>query len=199
MANLRVLGISGSPRVDGNTAFAIRRALDVAAAEGFDTEFLCLAGKKIHPCTGCFSCSGGKPCVFHDDMAAILESMKACDGIIIGTPVYFGLVSGQLKTMMDRTVPLRADYGTLLPLSGKVGGGIACANSRNGGQETAIQNIHTYLMQMNIMAVSDGPGFCHAGGTVYGGRAADDEWGLETVENLARNVCAMIRSKRSIS
>jgi multimeric flavodoxin WrbA len=195
MARLRVLGISGSPKPDGNTAFAIRRALSVAAEVGFDTEFLALAGKKIHYCTGCFSCSGGKACVFPDDMASILESMKACDGIIIGTPVYFGLVSGQLKTMMDRTVPLRADYGTPLPLSGKVGGAIACANSRNGGQETAIQNIHTYLMQMNIMTVSDGPGFCHAGGTVSGAKAAEDEWGLKTVENLARNVCAMLLSR----
>jgi multimeric flavodoxin WrbA len=195
MAALRVLGICGSPRTDGNTAFAVRRALAVADREGFDTEFLSLAGKRIHSCTGCFSCSGGKPCIFNDDMAAILESMKACDGIIIGTPVYFGLVSGQLKTMMDRTVPLRADYGIPLPLTGKVGGAVACANSRNGGQETAIQNIHTYLMQMNILAVSDGPDFCHSGGTVCGGKAADDEWGLKTVENLARNVCAMLRSR----
>jgi len=196
VGNGRILGICGSPRADGNTSYAVKRALEVAKAEGFEVEYVGLAGKRVHPCTGCWTCSGGKPCVFKDDMGPILESMLACDGMVVGTPVYFGMLSGQLKAMMDRTVPLRADYGSPLPLAGKVGGAIACANSRNGGQETAIQNIHTYFLQMNMLAVSDGPDFCHAGGTVFGQRAADDEWGLRTVENLARNVCAAIRARR---
>lgn len=187
---MRILGISGSPHREGNTAFALRHALDAARAAGALTEYLSLAGLCIKPCQGCFSCSAQGRCAQRDDMDEVIESMRGADGIILASPVYFGLVSGQLKTMMDRTVCMRARYGGELPLAGKLGGAIACANSRNGGQETAIQNMVVYLMQMGMKAISDGPGFCHSGGTVFG-EADADAWGLETAANLARNMCAL--------
>jgi multimeric flavodoxin WrbA len=190
---MRILGISGSPHAEGNTAFALKHALGAARARGAEAEYLSLAGIDIGPCRGCFACSEKGLCPQKDGMDGVIEKMLGADGIILASPVYFGLVSGQLKTMMDRTVRLRARYGGELPLAGKLGGAIACANSRNGGQETALQNMITYLMQMNMKAVSDGPGFCHSGGTVCG-NAREDDWGLLTAANLAENMCAMLAS-----
>jgi multimeric flavodoxin WrbA len=88
---------------------------------------------------------------------------------------------------MDRCVATRATYGDNFPMSGKIGGAIACANFRNGGQETTLQNLQTSLLQLNYQVVSDGPHYCHSGGTIFG-EASKDIWGLETVNNLANNI-----------
>ncbi|MBN1439431.1 MAG: flavodoxin family protein [Anaerolineales bacterium] len=189
---MKILGISGSPNPGGNTAFAVRHALDILKSEGAHCTFLSLAGKEIHPCTGCWACQKARECRYDDDMAEILAALRGCDGLILGSPVYFGMVSGILKNMMDRTVPLRPAYDQDLELSGKVGGGIACGGFRNGGQETTLQNIHTFLLQQNMRVVSDGRGFSHAGGTIMG-EAKTDTLGLRTVENLARNMYRMLK------
>jgi multimeric flavodoxin WrbA len=187
----KVLGISGSPRNNGNTFYALKHALDVLDKRSFETKYISLSGKNIHPCISCWKCAADGKCWQNDDMTEIIDALMWCDGIIIGSPVYFGMVSGQLKTMMDRCVCIRAHYGDNFPLSGKVGGAIACANSRNGGQETTLQNIQTFLLQMNFQVASDGPRYCHSGGTIMSD-ANKDSWGLETVRNLANNIGNML-------
>jgi len=187
----KILGISGSPRKDGNTSYTVNYALDILAQKGFETRFITLAGRDIHPCTGCWSCSGTGKCVYRDGMEEILLALQWCDGLLLASPVYFGMVSGQMKTMMDRCACIRAKYGDDLLMAGKVGGAIACANSRNGGQETTLQNIQTFLLQMNMLVVSDGLPYCHSGGTIMSD-AAKDAWGLETVGNLAANLGKML-------
>jgi len=188
---MKILGISGSPHRDGNTAFAVRYALEIAGQEGADTQFIPLADKEIHPCIGCFACQKTRKCRFDDDMAEILDAMRWCDGLILGSPVYFGMVSGMMKDMMDRTVLFRPQYDEPMEMAGKIGAGIACAGFRNGGQETTLENIHTYLMQQNLRVINDGEGFSHAGGTIAG-EAKSDELGLRTVGNTARNMIRML-------
>lgn len=89
--------------------------------------------------------------------------------------------------MMDRCVVFRPGYELPLELSGKTGCGIACGGFRNGGQETTLQNIQTFLLQQNIKVINDGSGFSHAGGTIVG-TAKEDSLGLKTIENLANNL-----------
>jgi len=192
---MKILGISGSPRVTGNTAFAVQHALRVIESEGAEINYISLAKKDFGPCIGCWKCEESYRCWQEDSMTEILEAMRWCDGLLIGSPVYFGMISGQLKVMMDRTIPLRPNYGDELPMSGKVGGAIACAASRSGGQETTLQNIHTYMLQMNMLVISDGPNYSHSGGTIME-EAKDDEWGLETVRNLSRNMIHMLKRRR---
>ena len=189
---MNVLGISGSPRAKGDTVYAVRYALDVIEQQGLNTNFVSLAGKDIKPCTGCWRCEKDYACWQDDDMEEILRAMRWCHGLVIGSPVYFGLITGQLKTMMDRCIVMRPNYGDDLPMSGKIGGAIACAASRNGGQEIAIQNIQTFLLQMNMRVISDGPSYSHSGGTLVG-KASEDSWGLETVRNLAMNMVTMLK------
>lgn len=188
-----VLGISGSPRLNGNTTFAVRRALEVIGREGLDTEFISLAGTNIGYCTGCWGCRATHTCVIEDDMVPIYEAVRRCDGLILGTPVYMGLVSGQLKVLMDRTVLFRV--GGAFELSGKVGAGIACGGFRNGGQELALQNIHTFLLQQDMLAVADGPPFSHCGAAIAG-VAEQDELGLRTVDSVALRLAEAARRCR---
>jgi len=128
----------------------------------------------------------------NDDFQKILPKLQdpAVAGLIIGSPVYFGLITGQLKVMMDRSVPIRA-YKRSFGMEGKVGGGIACGAFRNGGQELTLQCIHTFMLQHNMMVVSDGQPYAHSGATIVGS-AKDDELGLKTVTNLAKNIAAML-------
>jgi multimeric flavodoxin WrbA len=179
---MRILGINGSPHDEGNTGYALRYGLSLAEQEGVATQYVWLGDRQIGPCKACFACIHGD-CPQRDDMPAMLESLRACDGVILASPVYVGMVTGPMKTMMDRTVPLRARG--LFELSGKIGGGIACGGFRNGGQELTLQCMHTFLLQQDMQAVADGPPFSHSGAAIVG-TAKDDVIGLQTVRNLVQ-------------
>lgn len=185
---MRILGICGSPHRNGNTSHALRYALDALQARGAETECVFLDDKSIHPCDGCFRCARGS-CAFDDDMKEILEALRKCDGLILASPVYMGMVTGQMKIMMDRTVALRA--GGTFEMSGKVGAGIACGGFRNGGQELTLQNMQTWFLQQNMAALADGPPFSHSGAALCG-KASEDKVGLQTVENLARRMVQVL-------
>ena len=187
---MKVLGISGSPNESGSTAYAVRYALDILKGGGMETRYISLSGRKINPCRGCWTCTKEGKCIFDDDMAEIKDAMIWCDGLILASPVYFGLVTGQVKVMMDRSVPVRV-HNSAFSMAGKVGGGIACGAFRNGGQELTLQCIHTFMLQHNMRLVSDGPPYAHLGATIVG-TAQDDELGLQTVTNLAENIAAML-------
>ena len=187
-----VLGINGSPHQEGNTAYALDYALKILAQEKVKTNAISLAEMDITACDGCFACRSGR-CVHEDDMSSIYDLMRACDGLILASPVYMGMVTGQMKVMMDRTVLFRA--GTRFELSGRVGAGIACGGFRNGGQELTLQNMQTFFLQQDIYAIADGPRYSHSGAAIVG-RSADDEIGLQTVANLARRMAQAVKTRR---
>ena len=189
---MSVLGICGSPHPDGNTAYSLRRALDLIRGLGIATEYVSLANRDITPCDGCFACRRGA-CVHDDGMASIYEALRRCDGLILASPVYMGLVTGQMKVFMDRTVVFRT--GGRFELSGKVGAGIACGGFRNGGQELTLQAMHIYFLQQDMYAIADGPRFSHSGAAIAG-NAGDDVIGLTTVDNLARRVARAVGQLR---
>jgi multimeric flavodoxin WrbA len=191
---MNVLGISGSPNVQGNTAYAVNYALNSLKNQGFQTKFISLANQTINPCQGCWQCIESRNCFQRDDFDGIVTAMRWCDGLIIGSPVYLGMVTGQLKTMMDRSVVLRPKYGEPIEMSGKIGCGIACGGFRNGGQELTLQNIHAFLLQHNMKAISDGPSFSHSGGTIVG-VAAEDVLGLQIIDNMMVNMSFMMKTK----
>jgi len=186
---VNILGINGSPHLEGNTAHALRHALKVIGQEGVETSYLALADKAIAPCRGCFACREGA-CVQEDDMGEVVDAIERCDGLLLASPVYMGLVTGQMKVMMDRTVLFRT--GGRFALSGKVGAGIACGGFRNGGQELTLQAMHTYFLQQDMYAIADGPRYSHSGAAVAG-RAESDQTGLQTVENVARRLARAVK------
>lgn len=185
-----VVGIDGSPRLGGNTEYALNYALEKVQANGIETETIRLRDLEIEYCRGCFSCRGGT-CVHDDQMKDLLPLLERCDGLILASPVYMGMVTGQMKTFMDRSVILRING---FKLGGKFGGGIACGGFRNGGQELTLQNMQTYFLQQDMMAVSDGPRFSHSGAAIVA-VAKEDEVGLRTVEHLADRICRGITER----
>ena len=103
----KILILSTSPRLDGNTEMLADAFADGAKAAGHSCEKLVLPAKKIDYCIGCMACENrsGK-CVLRDDGNAILDKMAKADVLVFATPIYFYNVSGQLKTLLDRTNPL---------------------------------------------------------------------------------------------
>ena len=190
---MNVLGICGSPRPQGNSAYALRQALSVIEQEGIESRYISLVDKEIAPCDGCFACRKGE-CVRKDDMVPTYEAIRRCDGLILASPVYMGLVSGQLKVMMDRTVVFRT--AGRFELSGKVGAGISCGGFRNGGQELTLQSMHTYFLQQDMYTITDGPRFSHSGAAVVGS-APEDSTGMQTVENLAMRIARSMKRLHS--
>jgi multimeric flavodoxin WrbA len=100
---MRALGISGSPRAGGNTEIMVKEALEGAKASGAEIEFIGLAGRSLEGCRACAVCGEGGKCVIEDDMQSIYPKLMAADVVIIGSPIYFGMISAQTKAFIDRT------------------------------------------------------------------------------------------------
>ncbi len=136
---MRVVGISGSPR-KGNTEWMLRKLLKEVARSGIETELICLRETKIRGCNGCLSCEAGGQerigvCRIQDDMQQIYPKIIEADGLALGTPVYFEMLSGLIKNFIDRTCPIWPR------LKGKPVVGIAVAEEGIG---KAINNLRTY-------------------------------------------------------
>ena len=99
---MRILGINGSGRVDGNTAVLVRAVLDGAAEAGAETTLLQLARMTITGCKSCNACKVSRRCVLKDDMSRFYDAAGETDVLVLGSPIYFDQVTGQLKTFMDR-------------------------------------------------------------------------------------------------
>ena len=100
----KILGVVGSPRLDGNTHILVSRILEAAQSEGAVTDIAFLKDLKIRECDGCHVCWNGKPCSKNDDMIKLYEKIMECDVIIFGTPVYWYGPTALMKGFIDRFV-----------------------------------------------------------------------------------------------
>jgi len=112
---MKILGLEGSHRENGNTEKLVKAILESAKENGAETKFYKLTKMNISLCLGCFSCREKGICVTDDAMQFLLEEIQASDVIILGSPVYMWQVSGQTKLFMDRLVPfIKPDFTTRL-------------------------------------------------------------------------------------
>ncbi len=128
-AQMKALGITGSPRKGGNSELIPNHARRAMAEEGIETELISLAGLTILPCTACMACQKEERCIIEDDLMPIYEKMKAADCIILTTPVYYGSATALIKGLMERAGYVARHAGN--QFKGKVGGPLVVA--RRGG------------------------------------------------------------------
>ena len=102
----RVLVIAASLRKNSNSNRLAEEFARGARDAGHEVEQLSLRGRHIDYCLGCLSCQKTGRCVIRDDMAEINDKLAACDAVAFATPIYFYEMSGQMKTLLDRTNPL---------------------------------------------------------------------------------------------
>src|SRR5574344_666657 len=104
--NKKVLVISGSYRKGGNSDTLCDEFIKGATEAGNNVEKINLRDKKIGFCTGCYACQNTGKCIQKDDVQEILDKMEEADAIVMATPIYFYAMCGQMKTLIDRTVPI---------------------------------------------------------------------------------------------
>lgn len=104
---MKVLGINGSPRRQWNTATLLNKALEGAASKGAETELIHLYNLNYKGCMSCFACklidgrSYGR-CAINDDLAPIFKKIEEADAVILGSPIYFGQVTGEMRSFLER-------------------------------------------------------------------------------------------------
>jgi len=194
-----IIGLNGSPNKDGNISVLMAEAMKVCSAMDADTELIrcseALKGLKTPFCIQCQSpcqarCAEGKP------LEKALQSLGRADGIIIGSPVYFGTVSGQLKSFWDKTRSLRSNKRLL----NVVGGAITVGGSSYGGQETTVQAIHHMMLIQGMLVAGDGyfENDCGHMGVMAKRPSSEDRYALERVAILAKRVVEVARATRNI-
>jgi multimeric flavodoxin WrbA len=208
MSGIRILGIVGSPRKDGNTAKMVERALAGASAvTGVETEVYELAGKKIHHCIGCYKCLEKGRCVFEDDLYEFGRKYMEADGIIWGAPVYHMSIPASMKALLDRfgNMLLCRYLGQLqdVPRFNKVCGVLTNGASNYGGQDFALSLLINSCLIMNGIVVSgDTIRDSYIGAAAFTGQAPDplakdnvvkDEKGLACAESVGKRVAEMAR------
>lgn len=102
----KILVLSTSPRMGGNSERIADEFIKGAEEAGHEAEKICLYDKTIGFCKGCLACQHTERCTIHDDASIIVERMRQAEVLAFATPIYFYEMSGQMKTLLDRTNPL---------------------------------------------------------------------------------------------
>lgn len=117
---MKVIGIVGSPRKNGNTNAIVQEVLKGAAEAGAETRTFLLNEMNYRGCQACDYCKSHDRCKLEDDLAGLFEEMKVADGIVFGAPIYFAQFSGQMRLFLDRCYSLiNADFSPRLPVGKK--------------------------------------------------------------------------------
>jgi multimeric flavodoxin WrbA len=182
-----IIGICGSPRKQA-TEFVLEEALRTLQGKGLDTKLWTVRSKWIDYCAHCDYCLTNKECVVQDDLQELYALLAQADGIIFASPVYNGGVSAQTKAVMDRMrAAVAADKNFF---KGKVGMGIVTGGDRNGGQEFALMQIHTFFIINGMIPVSGGFFGANLGATFWSKDSLDgvkqDEEGFRSLRKTIK-------------
>ena len=183
---MKVLVLNGSPHANGCTARALQEIIDTLRQEGVETELLHIGKDAVHGCVSCGFCSKNGRCVFDSDKVnEAARLFESADGLIIGSPVYYGSPNGAALAFMDRLF-----YSTGFDKHMKVGA--AVVSCRRGGNTASFDVLNKYFTISGMPVVSS-----TYWNQVHGFTAADvekDPEGLQTMRNLARNMVFLIRA-----
>jgi multimeric flavodoxin WrbA len=154
---MKILGLSFSPRKQGNTEILLGEALQGAKHDGAEVDLYSISDKDIKPCDGCRACNETGECHIKDDMQSLYDKLLGADGILFGTPIYFYSMTAQAKTVIDRTIALNRPEKSL---ANKVGGVVVVGGSM--GVIDAVKDLYFYMVtrQMlpaNFVAAYAGP------------------------------------------
>lgn len=181
---MKVLLVNGSPRKEGNTYVALNEFAQQLAENGIQSELVWIGTKPVRGCIACNSCHDNR-CVFNDDITnSIIAKMEECDGLVIGSPVYYGQPAGPVCCLQQRMM-----YAGSSVMANKPAAGICVC--RRGGATAAFQSLNMPFQMTNMPVVTS-----QYWNILYGcaeGETALDVEGLQTVRTLANNMSWLIK------
>lgn len=182
---MKVLLINGSPHSKGCTATALGEVAGELEKSGIETEMFWIGHQPIYGCTGCRACRTSGRCVFGDDPTnSCIDRLTECDGVVIGSPVYYAGPNGALCAMLDR-----AFYAAGQSLAGKPAA--AVVSCRRGGASAAFDRLNKYFTISRMPVVSSQYWNAVHGNTPQ--EVRQDEEGMQIMRTLGRNMAWMLR------
>ena len=182
---MKVLLINGSPKAERCTFTALSEVAKTLEAEGIETEIVHIGNQSIRGCIDCRACKKNGKCVFNDIVNEVAPKFAECDGLVVGTPVYYASANGNLISFLDRLF-----FSTPFDKSMKVGAAVVSA--RRGGCSATFDELNKYFTISGMPVASS-----HYWNSVHGrapGEAAQDLEGIATVRNLAKNMTFLMKS-----
>ena len=182
---MNVLMINGSPRPNGNTSLALREMETVFKAEGIETEIIQIGNKAIRGCIACGKCAEKGKCVFDDAVNEIAPKFEACDGLVVGSPVYFASANATLVAFLTRLF-----FSTPFDKTMKVGAAVAVA--RRGGLSATFDELNKFFTIAGMPVASS-----QYWNSIHGraaGEASQDIEGLQIMRTLAKNMSFLMKS-----
>ena len=191
---MKVIGINGSPRKNGNTSILIKAVFHELKKEGIETELINIALKPVRGCKGCYKClkNQNKRCVFDDDIVnECIEKMITADGIILGSPTYFTDVTAEMKALIDRAGTVSITNGSIL--KHKVGGSVVAV--RRGGAIHAFDTMNHFMHYMQMYLV--GASYWNMAYGFETGEVNNDKEGMENMKTLGENMAYLLQKIKS--
>ena len=180
-----VLVLNGSPKPNGCTATALDEVIRTLNEEGIETTLLQIGKEDVHGCISCGYCSRHEGCVFKDKVNEAAKLLEKADGLIVGSPTYYGSPNGTILSFLDRLF-----FSSRFSKQMKVGA--AVVSSRRGGNTANFDVLNKYFTISGMPVVSS-----TYWNQVHGFTAEDvrkDLEGLQTMRNLGRNMAFLIRA-----
>lgn len=182
---MKVLFINGSPHAKGNTYIALHEMEKIFAKENIETEMIQIGSKDIRGCIACRSCVKNGKCVFDDLVNEIAPKFEACDGLVIGSPVYYASANATLIAFLTRLF-----FSTRFDKTMKVGACVVAA--RRGGLSSTFDELNKFFT-ISGMPVASGQYWNSIHGREIG-EAEQDTEGLQSMRTLARNMSFLMKS-----
>ena len=182
----KVLLLNGSPHIHGCTARALEEMIKVFSEEGIETEVIQVGSKPVRGCIACRKCTELGKCVFDDLVNETAPKLAEADGLVVGSPVYYGSPNGTILSFMDRLFYSTGNIDKHMKV------GAAVVSCRRGGNSASFDVLNKYFT-ISSMPVAAGTYW----NQVHGFTAEDvekDEEGLQTMRNLARSMSFMIKA-----
>lgn len=185
MKKLKVLLLNGSPRTNGNIAVALHEMEEVFEKEGVEYETVQIGKMDIRGCLACNSCGRTGKCVIDDVVNELGKKFEEADGLVVGSPVYYGSANGTLMSALQRLF-----YSSSFDKSLKVGASVVCA--RRSGCTATFDELNKFFTICNMpVATSQYWNNIHGGNP---GEGKEDAEGLQTMRVLARNMVFLMKS-----
>jgi multimeric flavodoxin WrbA len=182
---MKVLMINGSPRPNGNTAVALQEMEKIFHEEGIETEIVHVGNKPVRGCVACLSCAKTGKCVFDDLVNETAEKFKECDGLVVGSPVYYASANATLVAFLTRLF-----YSTHFDKTMKVGASVVAA--RRGGTTATYDELNKFF-GISGMPIASGQYWNGIHGRAAGEATGDAE-GMQMMRTLARNMTFLMKS-----
>ena len=182
---MKELMINGSPHAKGNTYTALHEMEKIFAENCIDTEIVHIGNQAVRGCIACYSCAKNGKCVFNDIVNEMAPKFEACDGLVIGSPVYYASANATLIAFLDRLF-----YSTHFDKTMKVGASVVAA--RRGGLSSTFDELNKYFTITGMPVASS-----QYWNSIHGrkpGEAQQDAEGLQTMRTLARNMTFLMKS-----